>query len=384
MPEVLIDITRLLTRSLQGRLPPGVDRVSLAYIKYFSDRAQALLRIDQQSVVLNQSASKRIFEQLLFPATHLHTKIIKLLVTACFNIQYRPDLKNKFFLNIGHSGLEKKAYLQQLKQNGVKPLFLIHDLIPITHPEYCREGEMDKHIRRINNVLNFASGIITNSQNTLNHLQDYAGETGQIVPTTVVAHLGLSDFIQPSAIRPIAQPYFVVLGTIESRKNHYLLLHIWRKLIAELGTQAPRLLIIGQRGWECENVIDLLERCPSLQAHVTELASCSDLELVTYLKHAQALLFPSFMEGYGIPLIEALALGTPVIASHLAVFHEIAGSIPDYIDPLDSIGWIKLIKAYCDDNNEFRQAQLNLMENFVQPTWAAHFQQVEELMERVR
>ena len=78
MPEVLIDITRLLTRSLQGRLPTGVDRVSLAYIKYFFDRAQALLRIDQQSVVLNQSASKRIFEQLLFPATHLHTKIIKL------------------------------------------------------------------------------------------------------------------------------------------------------------------------------------------------------------------------------------------------------------------------------------------------------------------
>lgn len=384
MPEVLIDITRLLTRSLQGRLPTGVDRVSLAYLKYFFERAQALVRIDQHSIVLNQSASKRIFEQLLFPATQLRKKIIKHLVNACFNIQYRPDLKNKFFLNIGHSGLEKKAYLKQLIKNGVKPLFLIHDLIPISHPEYCREVERNKHIGRINNVLHFASGIITNSQDTLNHLQDYADEIGQPVPTAVAAHLGISDFIEPSSIQPIAQPYFVILGTIEPRKNHYLLLLIWRKLIEELGTQTPRLLIIGQRGWECENVIDLLERCSSLRTHVTELPSCSDLELITYLKHAQALLFPSFVEGYGIPLIEALALGTPVIASDLAVFHEIAGSIPDYLDPLDSIRWIKQIKAYCADNNEFRQAQLNRMANFVQPTWATHFQRVEELMERVR
>ena len=384
MPEVLIDITRLLTRSLQGRLPTGVDRVSLAYLKYFFERAQALIRINQHSIVLNQSASKKLFEQLLFPATHLRTKIIRHLVNASCNIQYQPNLKNKFFLNIGHSGLERKNYIQKLKKKGVKPLFLIHDLIPITHPEYCREGEKVKHIVRINNVFNLASGIITNSQDTLNHLQDYAHEIAQTAPPAVVAHLGISDFIEPSSSRPITQTYFVVLGTIEPRKNHCLILHIWRKLIEEFGAQAPHFLIIGQRGWECENVIDLLERCSSLHEHVTELPRCSDLELVTYLKHAQALLFPSFVEGYGIPLIEALALGTPVIASDLAVFREIAGTIPDYLDPLDGVSWLKQIKAYCADNNEFRQAQLERMANFVQPTWAAHFQRVEELMERVR
>lgn len=384
MSEVLIDITRLLTRSLQGRLATGVDRVNLAYIKYFFDRAQALVRLNQCSVILNPTTSKKIFEKLLFTGNSLRTNKLKHFVNISFNTQYRPTLKNKIFFNVGHSGLEKTTYLQRLRKNGVKPLFLIHDLIPITHPEYCRAGESKKHIARINNVLKFGSGIITNSEDTLNHLQYYAAGIGQPVPANVVGHLGISDFIEPSAIRSIARPYFVVLSTIEPRKNHYFLLHIWRKLIEACGTQAPHLLIIGQRGWECENVIDLLERCPSIQAHVTELPTCSDTELITYLKHAQALLFPSFVEGYGIPLIEALAVGTPVIASNLAVFHEIAGSIPEYLDPLDGVSWLKYIKAYCADNNEFRQAQLERMANFVQPTWAAHFQLVEKLMERVR
>lgn len=384
MSEVLIDITRLLIRSLKKRLPTGVDRVSLAYIEYFCERAQALIRMGQSSVVLRQPTSLNLFEQLLSPTAHQRSKIIKHSTSAFFNIQRQPDVKEKFFLNIGHSGLEKTTYLQQLKQRGVKPLFLIHDLIPITHPEYCREGEKNKHIARINNVLKFASGIITNSQDTLNCLLAYANETDQTVPPTAVAHLGLSSFTQPDFIRPITKPYFVVLSTIEPRKNHWLLLHVWRKLIEQLGTQAPHLVIIGQRGWECENVIDLLERCSSLREHVTELPRCSDTELVTYLKHAQALLFPSFVEGYGIPLIEALALGTPVIASDLAVFREIAGTIPDYLDPLDGMGWTRQIKAYSFADSEYRQAQLERIKKFSQPTWSAHFQAIEALMERLK
>lgn len=64
--------------------------------------------------------------------------------------------------------------------------------------------------------------------------------------------------------------YFVVLGTIEPRKNHLLLLQVWRQLIEELGLAAPRLVIIGQRGWECEQVVDLLDRCEVLRGVVLE------------------------------------------------------------------------------------------------------------------
>lgn len=174
-----------------------------------------------------------------------------------------------------------------------------------------------------------------------------------------------------------------MLGTIEPRKNHLLLLHVWQRLIEQLGDQAPLLVMIGQRGWECENVVDLLERCESLKGHILELSTCDDAELASWLRHARALLFPSFVEGFGLPLVEALACGTPVIASDLAVFREIAGDIPDYLDPLDGLGWRDMIIDYCNMSGQKRYEQLQRMSGFVVPTWDDHFKQVDALLEQV-
>jgi glycosyltransferase involved in cell wall biosynthesis len=174
-----------------------------------------------------------------------------------------------------------------------------------------------------------------------------------------------------------------MLGTIEPRKNHWLMLQLWRQLIERLGEHAPRLVIIGQRGWECENVVDLLERCESLKGFVFEYSVCSDADLGTWLHHAQALLFPSFSEGYGMPLIEALVQRVPVIASDLPVFREIAGVIPEYIDPLDGKRWSELIQEYALVESPARRSQRQRMEKFVAPTWDMHFEKVEALMERV-
>jgi glycosyltransferase involved in cell wall biosynthesis len=181
----------------------------------------------------------------------------------------------------------------------------------------------------------------------------------------------------------MTQPYFVVLGTIEPRKNHCLLLQIWRQLIERLGDAAPRLVIIGQRGWECENVVDLLERCDALNGFVFEYSACTDTELATWLHHARALLFPSFAEGYGMPLAEALDLGVPVIASDLPAFREIAGDVPDYVDPLDGKRWSELVIAYSQSASPERTAQCQKMLGYAAPTWAGHFDQVELLMERL-
>ena len=189
-------------------------------------------------------------------------------------------------------------------------------------------------------------GIIANSAATLEELTAYAKAHGLPMPPATVALLAPARLPEPAVDAPLNKPYFVMLGTIEPRKNHWLMLQLWRQLIERLGEHAPRLVIIGQRGWECENVVDLLERCESLKGFVFEYSVCSDAELATWLHHAQALLFPSFAEGYGMPLVEALAQGVPVIASDLPVFREIAGDIPEYIDPLDGKRWSELIVEY--------------------------------------
>jgi glycosyltransferase involved in cell wall biosynthesis len=200
----------------------------------------------------------------------------------------------------------------------------------------------------------------------------------------VVARLAPGVTPHPFAQRPLATPYFVMLGTIEPRKNHWFILHVWRRLVEQLGAAAPKLVVIGRRGWECENVVDILERCESLRGVVIEETHCSDAQLHAYLQHAQALLFPSFVEGYGMPLAEALALKVPVLASDLGVFHEIADDIPDYLDPLDGPGWLAHIHAYAQPHSPERDAQLSRIERFREPTWAEHFEHVDGFLETLR
>ncbi len=106
-------------------------------------------------------------------------------------------------------------------------------------------------------------------------------------------------------------------------------------------------------------MVDLLDRCVALKDHVTELPRCDDHELATWLAHAQALLFPSFIEGFGMPLVEALMLGVPVIASDLPVFREIAGDIPCYLDPIDGPGWRRAVLEYMSLQSSARETLHN-------------------------
>ena len=85
---------------------------------------------------------------------------------------------------------------------------------------------------------------------------------------------------------------------------------------------------------------------------------------------------PSFAEGFGLPIIEALQLSTPVIASDLPVYREIAGEIPTYIDPLDQAAWERTIHDFRTDSPD-RNRQRAQMENYRAPDWPTHFSIVE-------
>ena len=383
---ILIDITRLILRLLKGKRATGVDRVSLAYVEYFKHRAQVVLSWRGRVVVLSVSKSQAIFGKLIVDNQRDgQDKWYWMRVLAHIATFVRAD-KNyagAYLFNTGHKGLESQAYTDILKKMQVRPIFFVHDLIPLTHPEYCRAGEYEQHQQRMLNVLNAAAGIITNSQATLDELIAFAQAQDTIMPPSVVALLASAKFeINPSK-RLIAEPYFVVLSTIEPRKNHLMLLQIWRRLVEQMGAQTPKLLVIGQRGWECENIIDLLERCKELKGFVIELPSCNDADLANYLHYSQALLFPSFAEGYGMPLAEALALDVPVIASRLPAFLEISDDIPEFLDPLDGIAWQQHIKNYMRIDGPERQAQLQRLAHFEPSTWDEHFVQVELLFRRI-
>ncbi|ETN86862.1 capsule polysaccharide biosynthesis protein [Necator americanus] len=238
--------------------------------------------------------------------------IRKLVARACIN-RLRPENRDKgVLLHTSHNGMEFQRYYNAMDKRGLRSVFMVHDLIPLTHAEFCRPGVDAAHRKRIHTALAHADGLIANSQDTLDVLAAEASQANLPLPANVVARLAPAITARTPHPAPIAQPYFVVLGTIEPRKNHWFLLQVWRRLVEHHGVATPKLVVIGRRGWECENAVDMLDRCTQLQDTVIELHGCSDEELRTWIQHAQALLFPSFVEGYGMPLVEALALGVPL------------------------------------------------------------------------
>ena len=383
MAPILIDITRLLYRRFLGRLPTGIDRVSIEYVRHYAPGALGVVGLGIFSAVLTKADSARAFRTLLDPAEPILFLFLKIGFKAIAWQWFGRTKTSAFLFNTGHMGLENNRYAIFLRQRGARPIFMVHDLIPITHPEYCRTGERSRHKVRMLCMLATGCGIIANSQNTLTALRQFAQRQKVPVPDSVVAPLAPGFVASTPGQRPIAEPYFVVLGTIEPRKNHWMLLQIWRRLVEKHGAAAPKLVIIGQLGWEYEDVTNLLERTRVLREYVIQCRRASDQELFTYLHHAQALLFPSFAEGFGMPVAEALSIGVPVIASDLDVFRECAGNLPDYADPLDGRAWLSLIEDYMLQTSAYRASQMARMGEFKAASWTEHFATVDALLARL-
>lgn len=290
--------------------------------------------------------------------------------------------RRTLFLLVSHRLMEQPEPIAQLRRAGAAFIPLVHDLIPATHPEYARPGVAMQHLQRLETVAALADGIIVNSAATAAVLRPHLVRQAA-PPPLLVAPLGIGRPAATLAAETGAAPYFVVIGTIEPRKNHLLLLHLWREFAAKWGSAAPRLVLVGRRGWENENVLDLLERCTLLRGLVREAGSLPDPEVASLLAGGRALLFPSFAEGYGLPLAESLAAGAPAICSDLAALREVGGDVPEYLDPLDGAAWRRLILDYAAPDSRARAAQLARLRGWSPPDWSDHFAAVDGLLAQV-
>ena len=113
---------------------------------------------------------------------------------------------------------------------------------------------------------------------------------------------------------------------------------------------------------------------------VEERGRCTDAELATLLAGARALLLPSQAEGFGIPVAEALAAGTPVIAADIPALREVGQGVPDHLPPDDPAAWAAQVAAYAACDSPARAAQLARLPGWRPTGWAAHFTAVEAFL----
>ncbi|MEM9852320.1 MAG: glycosyltransferase family 1 protein, partial [Pseudomonadota bacterium] len=269
------------------------------------------------------------------------------------------------YVNVGHTNLNDAVMA------AVRPALItvmVHDLIPITHPQYTRAGVTERFAGRMTATATHADRVIANSHATARDVERIFPAFGRTPPVSV-AHLG----VEASALRHAPAPpgEFICLGTIEPRKNHAVLLDAWQRL-SEIGTPPP-LLFAGRRGWRNRKVFARLDARPQ---GVTEDATLSDAALWPRLAAARALLFPSRVEGYGLPALEAAQIGLPVLATDLPVFRELLGPWATYLPPDDPAAWARGVSDIAKIPLGVRGSSRSGIEQPPIPRWHSHFRHV--------
>ncbi|MGH8290025.1 MAG: glycosyltransferase family 4 protein [Steroidobacteraceae bacterium] len=403
---LLLDISRLIWRA-RRRGPTGIDRVELAYARHYimeqeARPAYAVVHLLGFVFALSPRTAPRFVADLerrwsgeMTPTRWGSLKSLARIYGHLLAGHWLagPWLRraldasqgSPIFLVVSHHHLARGFTIRRIRRSlGARMACLIHDLLPLEYPEYFEPGWEQRYRRLSDNIARLFDGVITVSDATADSLRKHLRAEPQRALTAVTirtAALGARAFPQIRSTPPAAdpRPYFVVLGTIEPRKNHLLLLNLWARLSAVVA-QAPKLLVIGSRGWENEQIVDMLERSSRLKGLVEEHPALSDAEVGAWLRGARALLLPSFAEGFGLPLAEALTSGVPVICSDIPVFRELGARVPEYLDAHDLHAWTEAVLDYSRPDSARRAAQLKRLAHWHVPSWMSHFGVVNRLL----
>ncbi len=374
-PQALFDISRLMRQRGRG-FGTGVDRIDLAIGLALSARFGEACRfvhatpagpalVPREIALAALGALARRWDAAAMgergapardPRWSVAANLLVGVARGVFGGFHAVATPETTYVNASHSGLpgEFGALDRVDPRRRMRRLAYIHDIIPVEYPEYQTPRSAARFETFLNTLAAAPIRFATNSVDTARRLAAHGAARGwriegvdPLPPVFEQTGATLAGAASPRpAVRAILtapESFFIVIGTIEPRKNHLLLLNLWRDLVAT--GVAARLVVVGRRGWENEMVVDMLDRCAAIAPHVSEFGDLSDAETLALLKGARALLFPSFAEGLGLPLMEAAAVGTPAIVSDLPVFREIAPPGTLFLDPLDGSGWVRAIRA---------------------------------------
>ena len=268
------------------------------------------------------------------------------------------------------------AFLRRLANSGVKIGALIYDLIPIRHREYCEVSLTEGFTDAVLGVGACLSLAFTISDFVASDYAAFRAENDQPLIPVVSLPLAVERNTRPPAGQPNMQlldelgPSFVMqVGTVEVRKNPRFALEVWRQLIAAGMLNLPKLVYVGRVGWRISDFMAELESTDYLDGNVMIVSGVSDADLAALYERTEFTMFPSFTEGWGLPVGESLALGVPCITSRMASLPEVAGDFGEYIDPYNIRSGVEAVQRLLDP--EYRASQVQrIRKEYPLRSWA--------------
>lgn len=226
------------------------------------------------------------------------------------------------------------------RAGGATIVAVIYDLIPLTHPRYFDAYTVKLFKPAIERLLRHAEHVFGISAFCANEIRAYAPTRNAAQSNSIdFFHLG-SDFLPPSAVpgfeleRRLPSGFFdgasvfLMIGTLEPRKGHGFALTAFERRWRSGATD--KLLWIGKAGWDVDDLLRRAQASPFFGTRLLMINDASDAEIVEAIQKCHACVLASEIEGFGLPLVEAMQMGLPVLASDIPVFREIGGDYPVY------------------------------------------------------
>lgn len=387
---VAYDVTRLFLGTI-SRTPRGIDRIDLILARHFFDlypdrtvgilptpwgvRVQDAVRVRRgldrlerywaeditvtedlafawvRARLLGQPVGAAPFRSQM-TLLHKARRLLGLIRAAGFSFgqsAQRVLPKGAVYLNVGQISLALSFLYRWLDHRpDIWAAFMLHDVIPLEEPGLVAPSSVRFHEQILKTTVRHAGGLIVSTRAAGDAVRAALAVRGRGAMPTLSALLPLHRSFDSPAVADQALAgvsYFVVCGAIEPRKNLELLLQVWERLVQHLGPATPHLVMVGTPNHEGDRILAAFAGSSATRPFIHTVAGLSTSALKSLIVGARALMMPSLAEGFGLPVLEARALGCPVIASDILAHREVTDTGVTFLPARDVGAWTDAVLA---------------------------------------